>query len=39
MTTIRNVPPIASPMKRTAVLAAVNERMRSRLTGNIGDVV
>ena len=39
MTSIRNVPPMASPMKRMAVLAAVNERMRSRLTGNIGDAV
>ncbi len=38
-TTIRNVPPIASPMNMMAELAAVNERMRSRFTGNIGDAV
>ena len=36
---MRNVPPIARPTNMTAVLAAVNERMRSRVTGNIGEDV
>ncbi len=32
-------PPSAAPMKNIAVLAAVNERMRSSLKSNIGDGV
>ena len=39
MTTSRNVPPMAMPMSMMAVLAAVNERMRSSLKGNMGCVV
>ena len=38
-TSMRNVPPIARPTSRMAVLAAVNERMRSSFTGNMGDAV
>ena len=36
---MRNVPPIDRPMNMMEVLAAVNERMRRSLIGNIGDSV
>src|SRR5665647_2524252 len=39
MTTMRKVPPIAMPMNMIEVLAAVNERIRSSFTGNIGEEV
>src|SRR5665647_2061413 len=39
MTTMRKVPPMAMPMNMIDVLAAVNERIRSSLTGNIGEGV